>query len=266
MRCRNTEEDIRHLSKLMELQFQVRSLHPLFCAFYPVAIAANETFYIYDICTPVGFYTLIKITPVTMPIPVGVRAAFPIAEYSEKCTCIVTPDVFESLDGYAVLLHECVHWYQFESCEREIKSSLNIARKAQADGDFMWEINYPFPYDSPEFVENYTQFLKALQIKNPDTIQKSRSKLRLTLNTEDMEYMLWQEWKEGFARYLENKIRCQFHLPENHGGADLPYNRVVFYEGGANYIGYLHKMMPDVTADIRSLFEFIRDSSFKNHI
>ncbi len=39
----------------------------------------------------------------------------------------------------------------------------------------------------------------------------------------------WKSWrKEGFARYIENKIRRKLELPENHYGADEPFNRIVF--------------------------------------
>jgi hypothetical protein len=51
--------------------------------------------------------------------------------------------------------------------------------------------------------------------------------------------MIWQEWKEGFARFIENQINGRLNLPENHGGKEKPFNRVVFYEGGAHYIKLL---------------------------
>jgi len=31
--------------------------------------------------------------------------------------------------------------------------------------------------------------------------------MRKYLKNHDYEYMIWQQWKEGFARYIENKIR-----------------------------------------------------------
>lgn len=33
-----------------------------------------------------------------------------------------------------------------------------------------------------------------------------------TLTTPDYEYMVWEEWKEGFARLIENRIRNNLEL------------------------------------------------------
>ncbi|MGB4528172.1 MAG: hypothetical protein WBI68_01060, partial [Bacillota bacterium] len=68
----------------------------------------------------------------------------------------------------------------------------------------------------------------------------------------------WQEWKEGFARYIENKIRAYLGLPLNLAG-DLiddssPFTRVSFYAGGAMLIGFLESVRPKAVRDLRLLF------------
>lgn len=62
------------------------------------------------------------------------------------------------------------------------------------------------------------------------------------------------QWKEGFARLIENRIRKKLELTENHGGIEQPFNRVTFYEGGARYISVLFKEDKDLEKDTEALF------------
>ncbi len=78
--------------------------------------------------------------------------------------------------------------------------------------------------------------------------------LKETLNTHDYEYLVWQEWKEGFARLIENRIRKKLGLEENHGGIEKSFTRVTFYEGGALYISVLIKKEKGLEKDIKKLF------------
>ena len=129
-----------------------------------------------------------------------------------------------------------------------------MARKAQAKEDYMWELNFPFPYDDILFEEIYTLFLEVSEKKDKDGIRRCRKNLREMLNTDDYEYMVWQEWKEGLARYIENQIRRKLDLEENHSSTSRPFNRVTFYEGGAGYIDFLMVEDKTLSDDIESLF------------
>jgi len=71
----------------------------------------------------------------------------------------------------------------------------------------------------------------------------------------DYEYMVWQEWKEGFARFIENRIRRKLDLSENHDGREEPFDRVVFYEGGAGFLELLGIQDPRMTIEIDRFFE-----------
>jgi hypothetical protein len=66
--------------------------------------------------------------------------------------------------------------------------------------------------------------------------------------------MVWQEWKEGFARFVENTIRRRLGMEENHYGVEEPFHRVTFYEGGSKFIGFLGKQEPGLLVDIENLF------------
>jgi hypothetical protein len=65
----------------------------------------------------------------------------------------------------------------------------------------MWELNYPFPYASETFIS------KTKELDNGYDIGTYHNEMKTEINEKDFEYMIWQEWKEGYARYIENLIR-----------------------------------------------------------
>ncbi|MEJ5311517.1 MAG: NUDIX domain-containing protein [Anaerolineae bacterium] len=250
-----------HLQKVFEIQARIETVHPLLPHVFPIAIVENDQFLIFDVAPSGKHYTFVKQAPTPMPIPQGVRAAFPLECYGGKPACVVTADVFDTLDGYVTLFHEFVHCYQYQTCENKLKATLNVAQQAQAAHDFMWEITYPFPYNAPEFVETYAAFLEAAAHRQHSLIRDCRARLRDILSIENFEYMIWQEWKEGFARYIENRIKQCLNLSENHGGAEQPFSRVTFYEGGARLIAVLVNAQPELVGDIENLFHRIEVGS-----
>ena len=193
--------------------------------------------------------------PLPMPIPEGVRAAFQLEGYQGRIACVVTPEVFDTQEGYITLLHEFVHCYQYETCEQDLKMTLDIARQAQEQGDSMWEIQHPFPYTAVDFIKPYTQFLAGLEGRDNGQVGKARAALRAYLGVHDFEYMAWQEWKEGFARWVENRVKRHLGFPVNSGGLAKPYSRVLFYAGGEAYIEYLAAVEPGITEDLPALFQ-----------
>ncbi len=248
------ESFANELGKLLTLKKSVDEINPALAEVYPVAVVINDRFHVYDLTPEEGAYRFIKDIPAPMPVPQGVRAAFQLEAYGGRIACVVTPDVFDSQDGYITLLHEFVHCYQYETCEQELKMTLDIARQAQEQGDFMWEIQHPFPYTAEDFIQPYTQFLNGLEMDDAALIRGTRTALRAYLGRHDYEYMVWQEWKEGFARWVENQVKIRLGLPVNTGGLQKPYSRVTFYAGGEAYIAYLTKTDPGLAADLPELF------------
>ena len=153
-----------------------------------------------------------------------------------------------------------MHCYQWENCELKLKKKLGIAQEAMAKNDYMWELNHPFPYQDSVFTETYSLFLEALKEHKTEDILKYRGQLKQILSKHDFEYMVWQEWKEGFARFIENKIRRKLDLKENHYGKEKPFSRVSFYEGGAGFIEFLSNQKPELSVDIEKLFHKILNS------
>ena len=190
-----------------------------------------------------------------MPIPIGIRAAFPLDSDGSRMACVVTGDVFDDLDGYVMIFHEFIHCQQYEICETTLKQSLQVFQQARAREDFMWEINHPFPYDDQQFVSLYASFFELEPESPRDVVWAIREKLGALLKQVDFEYLVWQEWKEGFARKIENQIRFRLGLPENQGGKIRPFNRVSFYTGGEKFIGFIVKEDPSLLVDIENLFK-----------
>jgi hypothetical protein len=243
------------LQKIVTLQKKIKGIHSFLKKLYPVAIVEGDDFLIYDYDTKKKKYVFVKAAQPAMIVPEGVRAAFPLDFYDNKMACVVTGDVFDDLSGYATIFHEFIHCAQMECCEQKLKSRLKVAQEAQAKQDFMWELNHPFPYEDSVFVEVYAIFLEAASEKDMEGISRCRTYLKEMLNVPDYEYMVWQEWKEGFARMIENRIRKKLDLEENHGGIDQPYNRVTFYEGGSRYIETLFKKDRTLKKDVEELFD-----------
>lgn len=178
-------------------------------------------------------------------------AAFPLEEMNGEPAAVITEEVFDSLEGHVFIFHEFVHCHQYATCEERLKSGLEVARVGQASQGAMWEIQYPFPYDSPVFIDAYKRQLEG--------DFEAREALRQGLEKLEHECLVWQEWKEGFARWTENRIRERLELPINKNGTERPYSRVSFYAGGAALIEHLSTQTSGLTDDIETLFRQIRD-------
>ena len=118
----------------------------------------------------------------------------------------------------------------------------------------MWEIEHPFPYSNLDFVETYTALLHAVDANQGEEALRAHKKLRKFLQPPDFEYLIWQEWKEGFARLIENRLQWRFNLLENHFGRQQPYHRITFYEGGAGVIAALSQDKPELYHNLENLF------------
>ena len=140
-----------------------------------------------------------------------------------------------------------------------LKGSLGIYKKAMERKDFMWELEYHFPYGDADFGRDYKELLSALETGDDRRAWSIRTALKARLSPEDWEYMTWQEWKEGTARYLENEIKARFGFPANTGGMRPPFTRVSFYAGGELLIRMLDKLDPGLARNIETLYRRIAD-------
>jgi len=243
------------LKKLVDVHKQIQSLHPFLKKLYPVAVVEGENFYVFDVQKAGSAYELVESAQPAMIVSQGIRAAFPLDFYDNKMACVVSGDVFDDLSGFVMIFHEFIHCAQMENGEPALKSRLRVAQRAQSESDFMWELNHPFPYEDVEFIQIYSLFLEAAAAGDVQGVARCRAFLRETLNALDYEYLVWQEWKEGFARLIENRLRNELELTENRGGIDPPFTRVTFYEGGERYISLLFSQDKELEEDIEVLFQ-----------
>lgn len=113
-----------------------------------------------------------------------------------------------------------------------------------------------------EFIDDClkaTRRVLAVQKKVKAKIRGARQNLKETLSQKNFEYMIWQEWKEGFARYIENHLRRILKLKLNKSGAISPYDRRIFYYGGAGLIEFLTANDRGLVINIKELFHKIMD-------
>ncbi len=247
------------LGQVFAVQRQIRDLHPAFQKVYPIAVVRDKRISVYVPVPEHWSYRLAASGPDTYNIPEGVRAAMPLDFWGGRIACVVTPDVFDTPAGYVTIFHEFVHCYQWETCEMRLKEKLEVFRQAQERRDFMWELQHPFPYEDPAFRSDYEAMLRSLAEGDLDHARAGRKAIRERLSREDWEYMTWQEWKEGLARYLENAANARLGLPENRGGRRLPFNRLSFYAGGEALIRALVQAKTGSVKDIEALYHRIAD-------
>ncbi|HCS47997.1 MAG TPA: hypothetical protein DIW61_06965 [Candidatus Aminicenantes bacterium] len=245
------------LREVFQLRERIKSIHPLLENLHPVAIAEGENLLIFKPDETRKVYGLALRTPAPMTIPNGIRAAFPLEALGNKPACVVTGEVFDSREGYVLIFHEFVHCHQFLTCEPILKERLLVYRRAIEKKDFMWELQHPFPYTDPAFDRIYRRLLKGLDSGDEAAVLETRRELRRILPEEDYEYMVWQEWKEGLARFLENRIRVRLGLAKNLGGRRGEFSRVSFYAAGDRMIRFLADRDMNIPSDIEKTFEAI---------
>lgn len=245
------------LNKIFDLQARFAPLHPVLGKVYPVAIVENKTFYIFEPVPAEKAYRLVQKSPDSFDIPTGIRAAMPLAFWENRMACVVTGEIFNEPDGTVFIFHEFVHCAQWDCCEQKLKEGLSIFREAMKNKNYMWELRYPFPYADPAFVKSYPALFKAWDAGDIAAAGSLRAALHDALSPAEWDYLTWQEWKEGLARYLENRMREVAGLSENTGGEKPPFNRVTFYRGGDKLIRFLERRKPGIVNDLEALYRAI---------
>jgi hypothetical protein len=245
------------LAKISAYRGKAADLHPAFAKTYPIALVEDGQMTVYEPEAGGQTWTRAAQAAVKTPMPVGVKAAMPLGFWGNRMACVVTPEIFAVPEGYAVILHEFVHCYEWETVEGKLKEGLEVNREAMARRDFMWELQYPFPYGNVEVKRLYGLWLAAMEKGLLKKAGHWRSLLRQGLNGRDWEYMTWQEWKEGLARYLENLVRRRFGMGINLPDPDAAFDRVTFYRGGELLIARLEASEPGLDKDIERLYRRI---------
>lgn len=248
------DRQLASMKKIINLQKQIKDIDKSLEELHPVTIAEDNTFYVFDLDAANENYELKLEYPVQMQIPKGILAAFPLDFYNMKPSAIVTEEVFKSLDGYVAVFHEFVHCYQAETCESELRETLEIERISKKENNIMWEINHQFPYEDSILIAKTNELNNYFNKSNYNNVINYYRDLKEHLNKIDYEYMMWQQWKEGFARYIENLINDRLGLNRNANKLEAPYDRVSFYDIGSRYIALLLEINSNLKGNIKDLY------------
>ncbi len=239
------------LSPVLKKKQEASSIHALFNYQYSIGIGVSDKLHVFQ--EQPGAYQYKTTVTLPMQIREGTKAAFPIDELGD-CCCIVTPSCLEESNFFATILHEFVHCYQSRTCEEDLKTKLRIYQRATGTQDYMWEINHPFPYESPD----YLKLLQEITRYDFDEIMDAMSILSAKLEAYDYEYMIWQFWKEGFARYIENQVLRMNEIEENNSGKDLECpNRTSLYFVGDRIWRQLELWDTKLIDDIEKVFPIL---------
>ncbi|HUU37145.1 MAG TPA: hypothetical protein VMW46_02945 [Candidatus Desulfaltia sp.] len=118
------------LREVFALRDKIKDIHPLLATIHPVAISEGEDLLIFKPDETRKCYEFDTRTPAPMTIPKGVRAAFPLEVLDGQPACVVTGEVFDSMEGYVLIFHEFVHCHQYLACEQKLKGRLLVYRRA----------------------------------------------------------------------------------------------------------------------------------------
>ena len=220
------------VNSILPIWKEVNHLNAALNCLYPITIAFGDKLYVYDFDEIENKYTHImtELSPVPLPTK-RLRAAFPLDFYENKCSAVVNVDCFDNLSEIILLFHEFVHCFQFSTIEPDLRSSLRLNQISIDEGNMMWELNYKFPYDNDEV----KGLLQLFLVNSSYDLVSLHQDLKLILSDIDYEYMIWQEWKEGYARYVENMLQRYFNVEINMLDRHSSLDRTVFYELGCRW-------------------------------
>lgn len=113
------------------------------------------------------------------------------------------------------LMHE--HFHQLQDSQPDFYKETEALNLSRGDQTGMWMLNYPFPYASADVsrqVSVLTQrLLDAMEAKTQSLFSsrlaaylEARQTLKKMLSSDDYKYLSFQLWKEGIARYTEDRV------------------------------------------------------------
>lgn len=210
--CSLADQRVRRLSELHTLQLRVQSVHALLEADYLLGIGIEDRLQIYR-RTHAG-YSFVDEYRVAMLIPESTCAAFPVPQVNDA-VAVLTDVTLNERYGLISALHEFVHCFQYRECEDECRRQLPAAWEARKES--MWEIQYGMDYENLQLRKLVYDLGRGAKRGVLDQLKR----LLRELGDTDQQYFLWQVWKEGFARYVENRVRSVLHVRENTEGRSL---------------------------------------------
>jgi len=113
------------------------------------------------------------------------------------------------------LLHE--HFHQLQDSQPNFFKDVEALNLSRGDQTGMWMLNYPFPYATPEVSQQVSilsrLIVEAIEAKTQAVFATKlasylevRDALKKMLSADDYKYFSFQLWKEGMARYTEDRV------------------------------------------------------------
>lgn len=145
-------------------------------------------------------------------------ATFPAVSGSIVSTIVIgqaeNTSVKTSTPWVLTLLHE--HFHQLQDSQPNFYADVNALNLSGGDKTGMWMLNYAFPYDradvQQQFVVMSNLLDEAIRARGAQRRQRvkqylaARRKFESIVSPADHTYFSFQLWKEGIARYTEDRI------------------------------------------------------------
>jgi hypothetical protein len=137
----------------------------------------------------------------------GFLAVIVVGEPSNTQSKTSTPWLF-------VVTHE--HFHQLQWAQPDYLKAIADLGLSKGDATGMWMLNYPFPYDNPDFASSFEYLRDSLlntlnEVDKPKFEQltkqylKDRQRFFAQFLPGDRKYFSFQLWQEGVARYTQIK-------------------------------------------------------------
>jgi len=247
------------LRKIPALHAAVSDLHPLLERLYPIGIVNEERLLVYDVDPGRRSYRLVRNSVIPGPLFEHTCTTVPLADYGNRPVCVVSSDTLDSVSGCIAVFHEFAHCAQWETCEPELAAALAIAYKG-VGRVCVWEARHPFPYDNDRLTYSYRRLLAALEAGDLVSAFSWHSDAAQDLSQLDREFMVWNEWKEGFARWVEDKVRRRLGVRRNECGRLGPFGRETLHVGGSELVRLMIRAEPPLAHQLRELYRRIRET------
>jgi hypothetical protein len=113
------------------------------------------------------------------------------------------------------LLHE--HFHQLQDSQPNYFKDTEALNLSGGDQTGMWMLNYPFPYTSANVSQQFSVLarllVEAMEAKTQvlfssklTSYLEARQELKKMLSADEYKYLSFQLWKEGLARYTEDRV------------------------------------------------------------
>jgi hypothetical protein len=150
--------------------------------------------------------------------PLNFQATFPALGDGVPVIVVGEPKHTESKTStpwVITLLHE--HFHQLQYSRPGYQDAVNRLDLAKGDTSGMWMLNFPFPYEKKEVIDEFNRLKASLldaldENDNKKFKDKAKafaaedSRFQRLLSPEEARYFNFQLWQEGVARYTQIKV------------------------------------------------------------